>query len=176
MKNIIIAILVTAVLVLGISQFLDSEPENPSGTNPQSTVSPDNSSGNDDTSKDRKSLANSGLQTVPMNLFEDSSITALDLSGNTLTGALPAEIGKLSNLETLDASDNNLTGVPAEVGQLSKLRVINFANNDISGLPLELGNLSKLETLDLRGNPNISTYDLNLIQPEIPNASILTDN
>lgn len=68
-----------------------------------------------------------------------------------------------------------MTGIPAEIGQLKNLRIANFANNDLSGLPLEIAHLNSLETLDLRGNPNISDYDISQIQPKIPNTNILTD-
>jgi Leucine-rich repeat (LRR) protein len=68
-----------------------------------------------------------------------------------------------------------MTGIPAEIGQLSKLRIANFANNKLSGLPLEIGNLTQLETLDLRGNPNLSQHDLDLIRAKIPKTTILTD-
>lgn len=120
-------------------------------------------------------LSNKGLTKVSADSFNDNSVVVLDVSKNSLTGALPAEIRKLTNLETLNASDNNMTGIPAEIGQLSHLKVANFSNNNISGLPLEIGNLTKLEMLDLRGNPNVSKYDISLIQPKIPNAQILTD-
>jgi Leucine-rich repeat (LRR) protein len=120
-------------------------------------------------------LSNKGLSEVSKDILDDKSVTKLDVSGNNLSGALPAEIRKLTNLELLDASDNNMTGIPAEIGQLSKLRVADFSNNDLSGLPMEIGNLNNLETLDLRGNPNISKNDLSLIQSKIPNANILTD-
>lgn len=120
-------------------------------------------------------LARKGLREVPKNILDDSSVIVFDVSGNSLTGALPAEIRKLTNLEVLNASNNNMTGIPAEIGQLSKLKTANFANNNLSGLPLEIGNLKNLETLDLRGNPNISRHDIGLIQPKIPNAKILTD-
>lgn len=120
-------------------------------------------------------LSNKGLSEVPKNILDDNSVTTLNVSGNNLTGALPAEIRKLTNLEVLLASDNKMTGIPAEIGQLSKLRTANFANNDISGLPQEIGKLKNLLTLDLRGNPDVSKNDLNFIRKEIPNAQILTD-
>lgn len=120
-------------------------------------------------------LASQGLSEFPKSKLNDRKITKLDVSGNNLTGALPAEIRQLTNLEELDASSNKLTGIPAEIGQLSKLRIANFANNNISGLPLEIGNLKNLQTLDLRGNPNVSAYDIGQIQPKIPDAQILVD-
>jgi len=176
MKNIIIAILTIAVTSLGFIAF-----NNSNGSDDQTVANSDSQQSAQEStealtaSKDAKSLADSGLEKVPTSLFNDTSITELDLSGNNLTGALPSEIQKLSKLEILDASDNNLTGIPAEIGQLSRLRIVSFANNDISGLPQEIGNMSKLEILDLRGNPNVSTHDLGIIQPKIPNAQVLID-
>jgi Leucine-rich repeat (LRR) protein len=168
MKNAAIIVLIGLVVVLGVALITNNDPESSSAPTTSATQEVDTSDAN-------SAYANAGLTTVPSAVFEDRSATVLDLSGNSLTGALPGEIRFLDRLEVLDASDNNLTGIPAEIGQLSNLRVANFANNDISGLPLEIGNLSNLEQLDLRGNPNVSEYDISLIQPKIPNAEILTD-
>lgn len=120
-------------------------------------------------------FSGTGLNNVSEDVFENESVTAFDVSNNFLTGSLPAEIRKLSNLEELYASNNQMTGIPAEIGQLNKLRIIDFSNNNISGLPLELGNLSSLELLDLRGNPNISMYDLGLLRSKLTNTQILTN-
>lgn len=120
-------------------------------------------------------LSGQGLATINKNILDNSSVTTLDVSDNNLTGALPAEIRKLTNLRVLNASDNKMTGIPAEIGQLSKLQIANFANNDISNLPLEIGNLRNLETLNLRGNPKVSSYDVNQIKNKISNVKIITD-
>lgn len=141
-------------------------------TTPTSSQQPTNSEKSSGKTLD---LSNKGLSEVPKETLDDSSVIVLNVSRNNLTGSLPAEIRKITNLEILNASDNIMTGIPAEIGQLSKLRTANFANNKISGLPLEIGNLKNLETLDLRGNPNVSQYDISRIQPKIPNAKILTD-
>jgi len=66
----------------------------------------------------------------------DTSLKQINVSYNNLTGALPAEIRLLQNLEILNASNNKMTGVPAEVGQLSKLKILNLANNQLTGLPM----------------------------------------
>lgn len=166
MKNAVIVIL--GILVLAIGVYLFTSNDNSSETSSE-TSSPSTSSAK------QLSLADSGLTNLDTGIFDDASIVVLNVSGNSLTGSLPSEIGKLKKLEELYASDNLMTGVPAEVGQLSKLRIIDYSNNDLSGLPFELGNLSNLVLLDLRGNPNISTQDLGQIQQKIPNAEILTD-
>ena len=107
------------------------------------------------------------LTEMPKDILSMTHVQQLDLSNNQLTGALPAEIQHLSNLEVLNISDNKMTGLPAEIGQLSKLRILNAANNQLTGIPHELGNLQNLEILDLSGN-NISEFDLNIIRARLP--------
>lgn len=166
MKKAVIAVLIISVVGLGFWYFTKGNTSLPSSSSEATAVKG---------SGKTLDLSNKGLTKVSHDVLNDSSVTTFDVSGNNLTGALPGEIKNLTNLEILIASDNNLTGIPAEIGQLSKLKTANFANNNISGLPLEIGNLKNLETLDLRGNPNVSKYDISKIQPQIPNAKILTD-
>ena len=53
---------------------------------------------------------------------------------NDLSGEIPAELGSLSNLETLYLNDNELSGeIPAELGSLSHLRYLDLSQNDLSG-------------------------------------------
>ncbi len=119
-------------------------------------------------------LSNRGLSSVPSSVFEMTELTSLDVSRNTLSGALPGEIRFLQNLEMLDASENAMTGVPAEIGQLLELRYLDLSNNALTGLPNELGNLSSLLRLDLRGNA-VSAQDLEGIRAMLPQAEIFVD-
>lgn len=130
--------------------------------------------GNESTITTRLNLSDSGLERVPSYVFEMSGLEELDVSNNNLTGALPGEIRHLSNLRILDASENEMTGVPAEIGQLSELEVLDLSNNSLTGLPLELGNLSNLEQLDLRGN-DISQQDLDAIRARLTLTEIITE-
>jgi internalin A len=117
-------------------------------------------------------LRGDGLEKLPSYVLDMTGLEALDISNNQLTGALPSEIGKLTNLKVLNASGNLMTGVPAEIGKLRELRTLNLSNNRLTGLPMELGQLSNLETLDLSGN-DIAKQDLDGIRKNIPNAKII---
>jgi Leucine-rich repeat (LRR) protein len=121
---------------------------------------------------DRLDLSGTSLTKIPAYVFERRELKELDLSGNKLTGALPAEIRQLQGLQILNASHNQMTGVPAEIGQLSELRTLDLSDNMLTGLPYELGNLQKLEVLDLSGN-NVSEVDLGIIAPKLPNTRII---
>ena len=111
----------------------------------------------------------SGVDTAP-----DGQVKVLNLAGNGLTGAIPAELGSLANLETLHLGSNNLTGaIPAELGSLLNLKYLHLERNELTGtIPAQLGNLSELRELYLADN--ILT---GVIPPELwdlPNLEILT--
>jgi len=84
---------------------------------------------------------------------EDSRVASLDLANNNLSGAIPPEIGDLSNLASLDLSGNNLSGkIPAAVGNLVNLDSLNLADNRLSGqIPPSLGGIINLK-LSFSGN------------------------
>ena len=128
----------------------------------------------DKSKKTSLDLSNKGLNKLPEYVLEMTELTELDISENNLEGALPSQIAKLKNLEKLDVSGNDMTGIPAEIGQLEKLEELSYADNNITGLPLEIGNLDNLKELDLRGN-DYSEYDLGLIKKELPNLLVLND-
>ena len=92
-------------------------------------------------------------------------VTELDLSGNELTGPVPAALGDLELLQTLNLADrwdppsrqwftNALTGpIPSSLGRLSNLRRLYLDGNELTGrIPDALGNLTNLESLSLGRN------------------------
>ena len=91
---------------------------------------------------------------IPPELGKLSNLSWLDLYGNDLSGSIPPELGKLTNLEDLDLSGNDLSGsIPPELGNLTNLRNLLLYGNDLSGsIPPELGNLTKLVLLYLSCN------------------------
>ena len=91
---------------------------------------------------------------IPAELGNLAHLESLDLSHNKLSGEIPAELGNLAHLESLDLSDNQLSGeIPPELGNLSNLKSLDLSDNQLSGeIPAELGNLSNLKSLDLGDN------------------------
>ncbi|MEP0930205.1 leucine-rich repeat domain-containing protein [Leptolyngbya sp. PL-A2] len=96
--------------------------------------------------------------------------------GNEIT-SLPAEIGQLQNLKTLQASGNwrykyrdsyptatpgnQLSALLPEIGQLTSLQRLDISSNQLSALPPEIGQLTSLRTLYLSSN------QLSALPPEI---------
>lgn len=81
-------------------------------------------------------------------------VTSIVLSGLGLVGELPADIGGLAALQTLDLSYNNLTGpLPSQIGQLTHLSDLVLQNNYFDGpIPSEFGQMKNLSYLYLNGN------------------------
>ena len=81
-------------------------------------------------------------------------VTGLDLDDRQLTGAIPAELGRLVNLQALYLSQNRLTGpIPASLGRLVNLQVLYLWGNELTGpIPASLGGLSNLRFLSLAEN------------------------
>ena len=91
---------------------------------------------------------------IPAELGNLTDLQSLRLVGNQLSGRLPAELGNLSNLHGLELGANQLTGqIPAELGNLTNLEALHLSDNRLNGgIPVELGNLSDLTDLYLQNN------------------------
>jgi Leucine-rich repeat (LRR) protein len=91
---------------------------------------------------------------LPASLGNLSHLQSLDLGGNAISGALPTALGRLASLRILHLDLNQISGaLPRELGGLGNLTVLDLPFNKITGsLPVELGNLSNLQVLDLGGN------------------------
>jgi hypothetical protein len=56
-----------------------------------------------------------------------TELVTLDVSGNFLSGTLPASVGQLTNIEDFLGDDNQLTGtIPAEFRHCGNLNGINI--------------------------------------------------
>ena len=103
-------------------------------------------------------------------------LTELDLSGKELT-ALPAEIGKLTQLKKLILGKykyhekghvvgyigNKLSELPKEIGLLNQLEELQIVDNQLSSLPAEIVQLTNLQTLHLDNN-QLSSLPAEIVQ------------
>ena len=74
----------------------------------------------------------------------DEGWTTLDLSDEGLE-YLPAEIGNLTSLTELFLDGNDLTALPPEIGNLTGLTRLALDGNELTALPPEIGNLTGLK-------------------------------
>lgn len=99
-------------------------------------------------------------------------VTAIDLSGNRLSGRVPPGLGNLTYLQTLDLSRNSYTGpIPGELGRLLALRRLDLSKNRLTGtIPPQVAKASNLEYLSLGDNQLHGP-----IPPEVGQLTYLTD-
>lgn len=113
------------------------------------------------------------LQTILIRPFHCNSLPFSEreqILRSCCTGAFPASIGNLSNLEVFDVSENIFYGtVVSETGHLSNMRILNLQANNLSGeVPQAIFNLSMLEFLSLRENSLSGTLPFS-IDKGLPN-------
>lgn len=79
-------------------------------------------------------------------------IIKITLPGRNLKGVLPADIGKLTELQELDLSNNQISGeIPSQLASLPKIKVINLSKNRITKIPSFAANTS-LQNLNVSEN------------------------
>ncbi|GLT64528.1 hypothetical protein SLA2020_370140 [Shorea laevis] len=83
-----------------------------------------------------------------------TQLTTLDLSENNFFGPVPSSISSLSNLQTLSLRSNWFSGtVPASMTWLKSLEFLDLSHNSLTGtLPNTMNALSSLSRLDLSYN------------------------
>ena len=91
---------------------------------------------------------------IPAEIGKLTNLSWLRLDDNSLSGQIPAEIFTLTNLEILSLNKNRLSGtIPAEIGKLTNLRELHLSDISLSGrIPAEIGKLTNLERLNLGPN------------------------
>lgn len=104
--------------------------------------------------KERKdgylSLKGKNLTDFPLDICSLTNLQTLDISDNRLK-IFPPEIQGLSNLVQIEASNNQIESIPPEIGKLKNLKRLFLQNNPIQQIPSSIKNL-KLEQLDIRGS------------------------
>ncbi|CAN6182112.1 unnamed protein product [Urochloa humidicola] len=91
-------------------------------------------------------------------------LTLLDLSRNSLSGALPSSLGGLKNLESLDVSNNSLTGeIPVSLTKCSKLKHLDLSYNDFGGAVPTTGAFAQFSFRSYLGNPQLCGQVVNKV-------------
>jgi len=100
-------------------------------------------------------------------LFDLPKLRVQRMSACGISGRMSSVISRLTRLEVLDLSRNQILSISTDIGQLSQLRILRLEHNSLRELPPELGYLSRLEELD-------ASYNwLTSIPPELGNLSSL---
>ena len=94
------------------------------------------------------------LSKIPKELLNIKKIIQ-HISFRVTAGKIPEELFQLTNMKSLNLSDNHLTEIPDEISKLTNLEVLILNNNQLKDLPESLGNLKKIKRLYL---------DLNLFE------------
>lgn len=96
----------------------------------------------------------SGNQLESLFPFDDlKKLSMLDISRNKFQH-LPADIGNpnLENLQTIDASYNELVELADNLAELPSLKTFNINNNKITAIPSVYGKCNKLKELNMKEN------------------------
>lgn len=91
------------------------------------------------------------LTIIPSILTRLSSLEKLYLSYNQIE-AFPADLGKLTKLKLLDLSYNQVVEIPAGVFTIPNLEILHLSFNQINTIPSHISNLKSLQVLVLRNN------------------------
>lgn len=93
---------------------------------------------------------------IPWELGNLSHIKALNLSYNFFTGPIPASFANMSEIESMDLSHNKLSGqIPWQLTQLSTLEVFSVAYNNLSGCAPNTGQFGSFDMDSYKGNNNL---------------------
>lgn len=91
------------------------------------------------------------LTELPESLSQLTQLKSLNLSNNALA-SLPAWVGQLTQLQSLDLSENQLSFLPEWLCQLTQLQLLDLSENQLTSLPDWLIQLTHLQSLYLSGN------------------------
>jgi hypothetical protein len=93
----------------------------------------------------------------PMDNWEGVSlqggrVSKLNLRSVGATGDFPAELGNLSELDTLYCQGNEITSLPSSINELEDLEILAISFNEFTALPDQITELQKLRRILAEGN------------------------
>ncbi|KAK5979810.1 Leucine Rich repeat-containing domain protein [Trichostrongylus colubriformis] len=99
-------------------------------------------------------LSNNKLERLPGSFSKLTKLETLVVSGNQLTNDGLFDFSAIESLHVLDLSYNNLTAVPPTLmcGKLVHLHTLNLAHNKITDVAQELNIIEHMKTLNLSEN------------------------
>ncbi|ORZ06799.1 hypothetical protein BCR41DRAFT_311419 [Lobosporangium transversale] len=105
-------------------------------------------------------LQSNRLEIIP-DSFQFEHLRVLNLSTNNFA-VMPAPLFKITTLEELDMSFNELTDIPEAIGRLIRLRKLWLFGNRIGpDLPKSMSELTRLRKLDIRQNGILNIDSIN---------------
>tara|TARA_Y100000746_G_scaffold231608_1_gene245871 strand:- start:2438 stop:3067 length:630 start_codon:yes stop_codon:yes gene_type:complete len=110
---------------------------------------------------DKLNLTDKKLLTIPLALFELSTLTELNINGNVIS-TLPEELGNLTKLTKLNASNNRLTHLPESIKNLTDLKELLININQLTECNT-LGKIKSLTTLNIQSN-NLTSLHIDDLQ------------
>ncbi|KAM9477019.1 leucine-rich repeat-containing protein 18 [Clarias gariepinus] len=94
------------------------------------------------------------IEQLPKSIGQLESLCHLNLCNNSLDSAgLPADIGNLRSLQTLNLGMNRLTALPPSMAALTNLRELGLFDNMLTVLPECLHMLPNLKKINTKRNP-----------------------
>jgi Leucine-rich repeat (LRR) protein len=97
-------------------------------------------------------LAGLHLKELPTALRKLTRLQRLDVSQNQLE-LLPAWIGEFPMLQSLNVSTNKMSSLPEWLSGCKQLQLLNLSGNELTILPDWLGELTELQSIDFSFNP-----------------------
>jgi hypothetical protein len=105
---------------------------------------------------------------------DSNVVVELKWPGQDLTGSIPADIGLLKSLTTLDLGENALTGsIPEQLYDLTEMQYLYLHQNQLTGaISPKIGNMQSLLRLYLGDNELTGSFPRELGSPGSGAASI----